>query len=293
MRGAGLVARPAAALVPVLSALVLVGVYVAAPDAQTRAVVWVLAGTVTAAALCVSSRHERVADPLPTWLLAAGIALLSLGQAVGLTGSPSPSIADLPRLLAYPTIAAAVVAFQRDRIRHDRASLLDALVVTVAAAQAGWLSLLEPVLRDGSSSLAETAVAGAYPLGDLLVLAVVARLGFAVVGSRDGAARLLGLGLGLGVVAEVSAALTDTSSLTVGWLPGFAMLVLAVRHPSMTMPAGISRTVRLVSAWRFVVLLGLACLVSPFLVLTHPVDHEPAVAAVVLGGAVLLFTLAV
>ncbi|MGZ4609775.1 MAG: EAL domain-containing protein [Actinomycetes bacterium] len=293
MRGAGLVARPAAALVPVLSALVLVGVYVAAPDAQTRALVWVLAGTVTAAALSVSSRHERVADPLPTWLLAAGIALLSLGQAVGLTGSPSPSIADLPRLLAYPTIAAAVVAFQRDRIRHDRASMLDALVVTVAAAQAGWLALLEPVLRDGSSSLAETAVVGAYPLGDLLVLAVVARLGFAVVGSRDGAARLLGLGLGLGVVAEVSAALTDTSSLTVGWLPGFAMLVLAVRHPSMTMPPGISRTVRLVSAWRFVVLLGLACLVSPFLVLTHPVDHEPAVAAVVLGGAVLLFTLAV
>ncbi|MGZ4637806.1 MAG: EAL domain-containing protein [Actinomycetes bacterium] len=293
MRGAGLVARPAAALVPVLSALVLVGVYVAAPDAQTRALVWVLAGTVTAAALSVSSRHERVADPLPTWLLAAGIALLSLGQAVGLTGSPSPSIADIPRLLAYPTIAAAVVAFQRDRIRHDRASMLDALVVTVAAAQAGWLALLEPVLRDGSSSLAETAVAGAYPLGDLLVLAVVARLGFAVVGSRDGAARLLGLGLGLGVVAEVSAALTDTSSLTVGWLPGFAMLVLAVRHPSMTMPPGISRTVRLVSAWRFVVLLGLACLVSPFLVLTHPVDHEPAVAAVVLGGAVLLFTLAV
>ncbi|MGZ4592658.1 MAG: putative bifunctional diguanylate cyclase/phosphodiesterase [Actinomycetes bacterium] len=293
MRGAGLVARPAAALVPVLSALVLVGVYVAARDAQTRALVWILAGTVTAVALCVSSRHERVADPLPTWLLAAGIALLSLGQAVGLTGSPSPSIADLPRLLAYPTIAAAVVAFQRDRIRHDRASMLDALVVTVAAAQAGWLALLEPVLRDGSSSLAETAVVGAYPLGDLLVLAVVARLGFAVVGSRDGAARLLGLGLGLGVVAEVSAAVTDRSSLTVGWLPGFALLVLAVRHPSMTMPPGISRTVRLVSAWRFVVLLGLACLVSPFLVLTHPVDHEPAVAAVVLGGAVLLFTLAV
>ena len=42
-------------------------------------------------------------------------------------------------------MAGAIIAFQRDRIRHDRASLLDALVVTVAAAQAGWLALIEPV----------------------------------------------------------------------------------------------------------------------------------------------------
>ena len=75
-------------------------------------------------------------------------------------------------------MAGAVLAFQRDRIRHDRASLLDALVVTVAAAQAGWLALIEPLLRDDDSDLlAQLTVAGAYPLGDLLVLGVLARLG--------------------------------------------------------------------------------------------------------------------
>ena len=51
-------------------------------------------------------------------------------------------------------------------------------------------------------------------------------------------------------------------------------------------------TDRLASVWRFVVLLGLACLVSPVLVVTHSVGNGMAKAAVVLGGAAMLFTLA-
>ncbi len=70
----------------------------------------------------------------------------------------------MPGLLAYPALAAAVTAFQRDRVRQDRDSLLDALVVTVAAAQAGWLVLLEPVINDGSAELAGTVVTGGYAL---------------------------------------------------------------------------------------------------------------------------------
>jgi diguanylate cyclase (GGDEF)-like protein/PAS domain S-box-containing protein len=292
MRGVGLVVRPGAALATARTALGLVGAYLAVPSDGVRAAVWVLAGVGVASSLLLATRHQRLGDPLATWLLAAGITLLCLGQAVGLTGAPSPSFADLPRLLAYPAIAMAVIAFQRDRIRHDRASMLDALVLTVAAAQAGWLSLVEPVLYDSSADLATMAVTGAYPLGDLLVLGVVARLGFAVIGSRDTAARLIGLGLAIGVAAEVGAAVTDMPALTIGWLPGFALLVLAVQHPSMATTPGILRTAPLVSPWRFVILLGLACLVSPILVLTHPVGDQLSIAAVVLGGAGLLFTLA-
>ena len=90
----------------------------------------------------------------------------------------------MPRLLAYPVLAAAVTAFQRDRIKHDRDSLLDALVVTVAAAQIGWLVLIDPLVT--SASAMTTLTTGAYLAGHLLVLAVAARLGFAVVGSNDG-----------------------------------------------------------------------------------------------------------
>ena len=110
--------------------LLVVATYVGLPSDPARAGIWAIAGI--AAAAVVLLHTLRADDHLPGWLLAAGISLLTVGQAVTLVGAESPSYADVPRLLAYPVLAAAVTAFQRDRIKHDRDSLLDALVVTVA-----------------------------------------------------------------------------------------------------------------------------------------------------------------
>ena len=60
----------------------------------------------------------------------------------------------------------------------------------------------------------------------------------------------------------------------------------------MARPRPVSGSVRLATAWRFVVLLGLACLVSPVLIVTHPPGDGVSQAAVILGGAVMLFVLA-
>jgi len=256
------------------------------------AALWVVAGSVCALAMVLSIGRSKPVDPMPGLLLAASVALLAIGQAVAASGGASPSYTDIPRLLAYPALAAAVTAFQRDRIRHDRDSLLDALIVTVAAAQAGWLSLIEPVLMDGESDLPTMLVAGSYPLGYLLVLAVAARLGFAVTGARDGAARLLLAGLLTGVGAEVVAAVTDTPLVALGWIPAFALLVLAVRHPGMGRPVPMVGPAKIESTGRFVGLLALACLVPPVLTLTHPMGGLALKAVIVLGGAILLFVLA-
>ncbi|HEX7187888.1 MAG TPA: EAL domain-containing protein [Actinomycetes bacterium] len=255
------------------------------------AALWALSGGAFSLAVLVITLRSKAVDPLPGLLLAAGTALLAAGHAVRLVDGSSPSYADVPGLLAYPALAAAVTAFQRDRVRQDRDSLLDALVVTVAAAQAGWLVLLEPVINDGSAELAGTVVTGGYALAHLLLLAVTARLGFALVGSRDGAARLLLVALLVGVVADITASVTGVVELSLGWLAGFALLVLAVRHPGMAHPEPVRSAARLATVWRFVVLLALACLVSPVLVLTHATRGEATQAAVVLGGAVFLFTL--
>ena len=265
--------------------------YVAVPLDGVRAALWIVAGLGTGTALLLVARRSRSEDPLPCWLLAAGAALVANGQAVALLGSPTPSYADIPRLLAYPTLAAAVTAFQRDRVRRDLDSLLDALVVTVAAAQAGWLALVEPVLSDTGATLPGTIVGASYPLGALLVLAVTARLAFAVGGHHDVAARLLAAGLGLGMAAEVSAAVTRLPLLTTGWFAAFGLLVLSAANPGMATRTA-PRAERLGSAWRFVVLLSLACLVSPVLVLTHPMQEQATKGIVVLGGSVLLFGLA-
>ncbi len=267
--------------------------YLAVPSASARATVWVLAGVTTAAAVLWLTHRAGVQDRVPGWLLAAGLALLTLGQALALTGPAGPSFTDAPRLLAYGVLAAAVTAFQRDRIRHDRDSLLDALVVTVAAAQAGWLVLIDPLVHDNDATVLETLVGGAYPLGHLLVLAVATRLGFAVAGQSDLAARLLLAGLLTGVASGLAADILDLPVLAAGWLIALALVVLTVAHPTMADPRPVLESGRPAASWRFVVLLGLACLVSPVMVVTHSAGEGPTKSAVVLGGAAMLFTLSV
>ncbi|MEP6761995.1 MAG: hypothetical protein ABJA93_11615, partial [Sporichthyaceae bacterium] len=271
--------------------LALMGLYVAVPVEAVRAVVWMLAGIAGSTAILLAVRRNRPADPLPWWLLAAGTGLLANGQAIALIGGISPTYTDAPRLLAYPTLAMAVIAFQRNRIRYDRASLLDALVVTVAAAQAGWLILLEPVINDPSADVAGILVGGAYPLGNLLVISVLTRFTFAL-GRRDTAASLLALGLGVGTGSEVAASIVDAPILSAGWLLGAALIVLAAHHSGMATAPSEPSEESPIAVWRFVVLLGLACLVSPVLFLTHPAQSAGARAIVVTGGSALLFVLA-
>ncbi len=277
-------------------AAALTAAYLAVPSDTLRTAVWVVAGLGTAAAILVLTHRAEVEDRVPGWLLAAGLALLTFGQALSITGSASshPSYADPPRLLAFAVLAAAVTAFQRHRIRHDRDSLLDALIVTVAAAQAGWLVLIVPLVHDQQDAGAlATLTSGAYPLGHLLVLAVATRLGFAVAGSSDGAARLLMAGLLTGVASGLAADITDRPVLAAGWLVGLALVVCAVGQPDMAHPRPVTASAPLTTTGRFVALLGLACLVSPVMVVTHPTGDGITKAAVVLGGAGILFTLAV
>ena len=172
MGGNDATARPALTAI-VAAALVLTITYVAAPVDWVRASILVVGGLAAAATIVLVTRRTRPRDPLASWLLATGIALRHerpgrrAASASRRRRTPtSPDCSPTPR---WP---APSLAFQRDRIRHDRASLLDALVVTVAAAQAGWLALIEPLLRDDTATLAQLTVAGAYPLGDLLVLGV-------------------------------------------------------------------------------------------------------------------------
>ena len=114
---------------------------------------------------------------------------------------------------------------------------------------------------------------------------MLTRFAFAVVGRRDTAAGLLALGLGVGTLSEVGASISDEPLLSVGWLLGAALVVLAARHPGMAAGPEDTAEAPLTAVWRFVVLLGLACLVSPLLFLTHPAESEVARAVVVLGGS--------
>ncbi len=94
---------------------------------------------------------------------------------------PYPSVADLGYLAAYPLQAVALVLLTRGR-RLDRAGRIDVALVTVAMALPLWAFLVEPTV-EGGGTLLQRAADLSYPLCDLVVLALVVRLGRSPAGT--------------------------------------------------------------------------------------------------------------
>jgi hypothetical protein len=100
------------------------------------------------------------------------------------------------------SLSGLVIAVLRRRGVVDRRAALDTGLVAVSGALLAWIYVIQPAIDDRSASLAETLVAIAYPLADLLLLAVVARY---VMGSSWNvrAFGLLVLGFVLTLVGDV------------------------------------------------------------------------------------------
>ena len=89
---------------------------------------------------------------------------------------PFPSTADFLALCSYVVLAAALLMMIRQQAPgRDWPSLIDAGIVTVGVAIVGWTFLVQPRLTEGSSAL-ETAVALAFPVMDVLLVSLAARM---------------------------------------------------------------------------------------------------------------------
>ena len=187
------------------------------------------------------------AHRLPWLLLAAGNFAFAAGQATQIIliqlldeEIPFPSIADGFYLAAYPLYAAGLLGFVHWRTSwRDRASLVDALTLTVGMALLSWLFLIDPYARAAGLTWWQKAFAIAYPLGDILVLAMLLRL---IVG-RGGISRSLLL-LTAGTVGLLTAdvlygliQLNGTwrtgSAVELGWAVLYGAWAAAALHPSM------------------------------------------------------------
>ncbi|WP_024287157.1 bifunctional diguanylate cyclase/phosphodiesterase [Cellulomonas sp. KRMCY2] len=200
-------------------------------------VVWVSAAVCWLAVWRVGFRRWDVLLAAAA-VVAQAAGLTYLGVVVAGGGSvPLPSPADAVFLLFYPLMLAALLVAMRRHVRGLASSLwLDCAVGSLGAASV-LAVVLSPVLDSalaGSSSLA-TAVAVAYPMFDLLLVAAVAgivALGGVRVGSRW---VLLAAGLMAFAAADVVYALRVTSDLYVvgspldaGWALGLALMAMWV-----------------------------------------------------------------
>jgi diguanylate cyclase (GGDEF)-like protein/PAS domain S-box-containing protein len=89
---------------------------------------------------------------------------------------PFPSSADFLALASYAVLAAALMLMIRKQDPgRDWPSLIDAGIVTVGVAIVGWTFLVQPRLLGDSSAL-DTSVALAFPIMDVLLVSLAARM---------------------------------------------------------------------------------------------------------------------
>ena len=224
--------------------LVLAAFYAAFPD--LRAPAWALIGASGAAALAAGVALHRPARGEPWLLLAGACACLAASQTGFLISSgaprasvPSPWIADSLALAAGPLAVAGLAIFLRWRAAGRAGpGVLDALVLAAGCAFACWLWL---VFAHGTGAVTQNrAAAAAFPLCDVLILAVAARL----LAARPVPARpawLLAAGAaGLGVsdlayaLGQLHGGAGAALPVPLGWILCFWAWGAAALDPAMT-----------------------------------------------------------
>jgi diguanylate cyclase (GGDEF)-like protein len=290
----------------VFGVFALVGYVILLPhDIWPRRVYGYAIGVASTAAVIVGVRIHRPSSSITWYLLATGQGLWTLGDiSIGfskyvLGHQVFPYFADCLYLLAYPIFAAALFVLIRGRTsRRDRAGLLDASIISTGLSLLTWAFVMRPLATDGGLTGPDKLLLLAYPAGDVLLIAMVARL-FTTPGARTLSYRLLMAALGFVLVADVSSVYLDvtginTPYLSLGWYLGYMMFGSAALHPSMrplseTAP---DQAVRL-TKWRLSLLTATSLLAPTILIqqgLTQPRNIDWRAASI---GAIVLFLLVV
>jgi diguanylate cyclase (GGDEF)-like protein/PAS domain S-box-containing protein len=267
---------------------------------------WGTLGLVAVAAITVGGRRNHPGRPLAWHLLAAGVLSFITGDMIYKISNeifhiepPFPSVADLFYLAMYPLLAAGLLLLVRARTPgRDGPSLIDALLITTALGLLSWVFLIVPYVHETDLTLPERLVSVAYPLGDVLLIAMLARL-WSGGGLRTSSARLLGLGAIALLVTDTLYGLiqlhgtwNDGVPVDLGWIIFYACWGAAALDPSMRSLSEPGRTTitALMTRGRFVLLAG-ASLMAPAVLLLEAWLKQPIDVGVVASGSAVLIML--
>nr|WP_095871761.1 EAL domain-containing protein [Streptomyces sp. TLI_235] len=269
-----------------------------------RIIWWTGIGLSSFAAIVIGVHLNRPAHASAWYLLAVANLSFTIGEVVQvvqtnyLHQTAFPSLADAFYLAEFVLYAAGVWGFIRWRTAHqDRGSLIDALTLTVGLALLSWMYLVVPYARNPELTWFQKAVSIAYPLGDVLVLAMLMRL-LAPRGGKSPAVLLLTVGtVGL-LVSDVLYGLIQLhgvwrigTPVELGWAVLYTAWGAAALHPSMveltrpipTQPPDISRG--------RIALLAVASLIAPTMLVLEVTQGDAGNAAVIGGFSAVLFLL--
>jgi diguanylate cyclase (GGDEF)-like protein/PAS domain S-box-containing protein len=274
--------------------LVVAGAFYRFPDLHL--VLWSTLALSSAGAIAAGVLVHRPVHRFAWWLVAVAVTLFAAGDTTfnvltTILGEedPFPSLADVFYLAMYPFLAAGLLLFIRYRAGgSDRGSLLDALSLTTSLGLLSWIFLIDPYVRDPELGWLERATSIAYPLGDVLILAMLARL--LIVASGNRAAALLGIGTAGLLASDVIYGLIQLASsyqvgsaYDLGWVVFYLAWGMAALHPSMAALTLAARPTTGEMSFRRVALLTAVSLVAPAALLadasTDGVQHGPMIAA--------------
>ncbi|HTW08824.1 MAG TPA: diguanylate cyclase, partial [Acidimicrobiales bacterium] len=271
---------------------------------------WSLLGIFSVLAIIYGARKYRPRSPLAWWFIGAGVLLFIAGdtiyktwhQLMGQQNIPFPSFIDAIYITMYPVLAIGLLLLARARVPNgDQASLLDALIVIVGLALLSWIFLIGPNVRAPQESMLVRLTSAAYPLGDVLVLAMLAHL-WSAGGLRNTAGRLLAVGTLGTLVADSVYGLAnlypsfnwhDGNIFDLGWILFYSCWGAAALHPSMRELSEPRAASPLRTSNRRLGVLGSVSLVAPVALLVEAVTGQLRDAAAIAGVSALMFLIVV
>ncbi len=256
-------------------------------------------GTVWAA---FTGPSRRRAEPARAWPLMATGALcfligLLLRPFVSDLAWPLPLLADIATVPGYALLCAFLITLLRARNSLERHTILDGLIVCLAASVAATMLLAMPAASLPGRPVLQSVLAGLYPLLDVVVLLLVVNLTFttrtwppALVGLL-GVMTLLFIGDIAYAIIGVTGKLYASPLLDVPFLLSFTLLGMTSLHPSVTELGRATR--QPVQAWsgRRIAVLAPA-LATPFaLLLAHEADWREHLLLSIAGAAIVAMLL--
>jgi diguanylate cyclase (GGDEF)-like protein/PAS domain S-box-containing protein len=283
---------------------VLSAAYFLLPPAPAKLIIWPAIGWSSVVAIVVGVRRHRPDAPLAWYLMALGMAtfitgddLFSFRNFVQHAEVPFPSYIDVVYLAIYPILTAGLVLLIRRRTPgRDRASLLDAAIITCGAGLLSWVILIVPYFRSQDIGVLERLTSIAYPLGDIALLAMVVRLAVGS-GRRPIAFWLLASSVVQLLVADALYGYLNLAGLwhehnpvDGGWIAFYVGWGVAALHPSMrelsVRASGSPRVSR-----RRLAVVGSAALIPPTVLFVQQLNGNVVDGAAIAITSAVLFVL--
>lgn len=292
------------------AALAATAAYFASPIETWVQTIWFVSiGLFAGGAIVFGVLRQRPAGALIWLLFAAGISLNALGTLVeALLGrvfgvETFPSLADVCYLALYPALAAGLVLLISRRSKHrDWASIVDATTITTGLGLLSWVFVIHPAAGDPELGILGHVVSVSYPVGDVVLLALMVRLLLAP-GIRTPATRLITGSLLLFLGGDAAWAVFNQ----IGWEPtigaehllqmnfliAYTLFGAAALHPSArdVGEAALPLPPRLSAA--HLLLLTTTSLIAPAILVMQVLRHQVTDGIAIAIGSAVLFLLVV